>query len=745
MWQVETGDKFQKKKLYNNQRGEGKMKNYKKILSMVLGMCMITGSMSVAVSAEEVPEEEIIAEVDGSEAADEVVFEEMDVEIEEADPEEELVTIVDEEETDEVYATGTMAVAPGNGTVSGTPFVTGTAGSSSYRIPAMVTLSDGTIVAAADARWNSTYDGGGNDTLVARSTDNGSTWSYSFANYFGDNGNVYDGSSSTAFIDPALAVAADDTVYMMVNLYPYGIALNGSGNTAPSYLEAYNIDYNLILSKDGENYDYYLDNGVIYDSNDVAVEDIASVDGYFNEYNAAGEYVSNLFFEDSPYKVVPTSYLYFTSSTDGGVTWSEPNLIHYIKRDVENSCLVSPGRGTILSDGTIIFPEYGILGNFKEAGFIYSYNGGATWDRSYLNIEENASEAAVVELNASTLRYFYRNETAKICYADVNRDEEGYLWEDPVETSVSCNSNTQLSAIKITVGGVDYILVSNPSNESIGTTAADRINGQIVTFLADDMSVVNITNVPSLHSENTFMNSCLTQLSNGDIAILYEDEMSGWGTGQYCQMNFKTFTLAELGIGSASFLTGTPEEVNTDLSITQQPENVTAKLKESVTFTVVAENAETYQWQYTKNGKTWNKSTATGATTDTLSIKVSNTNSANQYRCKITGIDGTVAYTDTVSVYVLRAAAITSQPTSVSAKSGKTVTFTVEADYATAYQWYYSKNGGKNWYKSTAASATTSELSLKASSNNFGNSYRCKITGEDGSSIYSSTVTLTKA
>ena len=42
--------------------------------------------------------------------------------------------------------------------------------SNSYRIPSMVTLADGTIVAAADIRWNTTYDGGGLDTLVARST-----------------------------------------------------------------------------------------------------------------------------------------------------------------------------------------------------------------------------------------------------------------------------------------------------------------------------------------------------------------------------------------------------------------------------------------------------------------------------------------------------------------------------------------------------------------------------------------------
>ena len=101
--------------------------------------------------------------------------------------------------------------------------------SNSFRIPSMVTLKDGTIVASADIRWNTTYDGGGLDTLVARSLDGGVSWSYVTANYLGDNGNVYNGSSSTAFIDPCLTVAADgQTVYMLCDLYPYGIALNGS-------------------------------------------------------------------------------------------------------------------------------------------------------------------------------------------------------------------------------------------------------------------------------------------------------------------------------------------------------------------------------------------------------------------------------------------------------------------------------------------------------------------------------------
>ena len=52
---------------------------------------------------------------------------------------------------------------PAPGITLGEPFASGTGGSENFRIPAMVTLADGTLVAACDARWNHTGDGGGLD------------------------------------------------------------------------------------------------------------------------------------------------------------------------------------------------------------------------------------------------------------------------------------------------------------------------------------------------------------------------------------------------------------------------------------------------------------------------------------------------------------------------------------------------------------------------------------------------------
>ena len=98
----------------------------------------------------------------------------------------------------------TTGTRPEDGTTKEQPFWTGTGGSQKFRIPCLVTLDDGTLVAACDARWTTYADGGGLDTIVSYSKDNGATWNYTIANYLGDNGNVWNG-ASTAFIDPAWA------------------------------------------------------------------------------------------------------------------------------------------------------------------------------------------------------------------------------------------------------------------------------------------------------------------------------------------------------------------------------------------------------------------------------------------------------------------------------------------------------------------------------------------------------------
>ena len=56
-------------------------------------------------------------------------------------------------------------------------FVSGTDGYKSYRIPAIVTTTKGTLLAFCEGRKNNAADAGDIDLLLKRSTDGGRTWS----------------------------------------------------------------------------------------------------------------------------------------------------------------------------------------------------------------------------------------------------------------------------------------------------------------------------------------------------------------------------------------------------------------------------------------------------------------------------------------------------------------------------------------------------------------------------------------
>lgn len=447
---------------------------------------------------------------------------------------------------------------PEDGITFGCPFPRGTGGSNSFRIPALVTLGDGTLVAAADARWNTTYDGGGLDTVTAVSRDGGKTWHYQFANYLADNGDVYNGAGSTCFIDPALAVTAADTVYMLVDLYPYGVALNGSGNTVPVKTRAFDEKGRLLLSgNDHESYDFFLENREICRRNGEKVSGWR-VDDHFNLTGPEG-CVTNLFFADSPFKVVRTGFLYLTVSRDGGESWSAPRLLD-LKTEAEMACLVAPGRGLVTQDGTILFPVYSFRGdngpavNTQRLSFLSSRDG-EHWERSPEFDHNWASESAAVELQSGDIRFFFRNGTKRLCYVDYCRDSQS--WGSAVVTDMVTNSNCQLSAVSLsrTKEGCQIVLVSCPSgpneagsNDSRGEC---RVNGKIFVGLVEkDGTMTWKEPFRVTREEKQFLYSCLTELSDGTVALLYENLATAWGTGPDCYytMAFQTFTPGELGL-----------------------------------------------------------------------------------------------------------------------------------------------------------------------------------------------------
>lgn len=527
--------------------------------------------------------------------------------------------------------------------------------SQSYRIPSMVTLADGTIVAAADIRWNTTYDGGGLDTLVARSTDDGQTWSYTVANYLGDNGNEYN-YSSTTFIDPSLLVGADgQTVYMLTDLYAYGVALNGPWKTGTDPYFSYPIadtgfdaNGNLKLSSNNRSsFGYYLKDGKIYANGATQPEAGYSVDGYFNitytENNI--EKTSNLFFEDSPFQVAKTQFLYLTKSTDGGATWSEPTLLNLRKTPIgvyndEDALLVSPGNAITTSDGVMVYPVYSYAhtptsssasASEQHLGLIYSTDG-VNWERTanFTGLDFS-SEGSVIELENGNLRVFFRNTTGHLCYVDY--DLSAKAWGKYVDTEVPVNSNTQLSAITYseTVNGDQVVLISCPTGPNAAgsgdSNGAYRTNGKIHVFTVDSYGTMTLKNTVNLFdnlatsdlqgSDYTealgfFAYSSLTERADGSVALLYENNQFGWGAsgsngnGTYNPENVKTYyTITAKTFDKFELLYGNVSEelkvayeklMDTDLIADFEAEfetlssSVIADLQESVMLVDIAEH-----------------------------------------------------------------------------------------------------------------------------------------------------------
>ena len=86
--------------------------------------------------------------------------------------------------------------------------------------------------------------------------------------------------------------------------------------------------------------------------------------------------------------------------------------------------------------------------------------------------------------------------------------------------------------------------------------------------------------------------------------------------------------------------------------IETQPVDFVGDLGVTASFTVEAYNVKTngYQWQYTPNGTTWYTTTVEGNKTETISMEITSARYDYQYRCKITGLDNAVAYSNAAKI-----------------------------------------------------------------------------------------------
>ena len=468
-----------------------------------------------------------------------------------------------------------MALGADSGTSSGQPFVKEDTDSQYFRIPALITLDNGWIVAASDIRWRTSVDSPQNlDTIVSVSKDGGQTWDWEVVNYYDDMADNATGQGSASFIDPSILQAEDGTVHMVVDACPSYVGLMGgnrmgwnssgfddkgrllvtqgvSGGDASTavvdytyYADVNNAEAGVEQSVNGETITLYpickaeddSRSGVWVDAwlNLYVEEEDTIIPDLCLQLQSSSAVQSNLFYRNSEWKAYPVFYIMHRSATvtENGLEWSDPQFLDIKLAENEAFTGVCPGRGLSFQyEGKerLVFPLYDNATGKELASVIYSDDGGKTWIRGQHNDDLNGvgktSESQVVLLPDGTLRMYSRNTIGSINYADST--DGGATWGTcQKDTALAYTSNCMVSFINldgILVGPdntvyENLILTSYPKGSS-----GNRTDGVVRIGHVDENNTVQWLNDDTTRFSGGYSYSCLTQLPELDaFGLLYE-------------------------------------------------------------------------------------------------------------------------------------------------------------------------------------------------------------------------------
>ena len=434
---------------------------------------------------------------------------------------------------------GAVAAGPVN------PFETGVLSCERFRIPALLTLRDGSVLASADLRWNHGTDAPQNlDVAAAVSATGYDGWRLSVPCRLDDYADGASSKQSAAYIDSALLQSESGRVFLLCDLFLSGTgypnAQKGSG-----CVEAQGKRRIALAQRDSSDYRFYIADF------DGGFAPVKGLDGAATPYSVDREYrlykdgalctlaqkgedeqptgqtaAQTVFYAEADLHVFPTPFLCLRRSDDGGKTWSAPTLLNpMVKKDGEAFLGVCPGRGAAVAvDGheRLIFPVYSNEARKEHALTVYSDDGGETWHRGSdvknALLLQKTSESQLVALPDGTLRLFSRNGSHFVSFCDSadggvswTRARPDYALRGTKNCMVSCINTTK------TVDSRPVVLCS------MGSSVKGRADGVIRVGLIGDGNRIDWISVCPVNN-GFFAYSCLTELADGRIALLFEDE-----------------------------------------------------------------------------------------------------------------------------------------------------------------------------------------------------------------------------
>ena len=404
-------------------------------------------------------------------------------------------------------------------------FSQGLAGVENYRIPSLLTIGD-TTIASADARLEAPGDNPNHICRALRlSRDSGSTWTdvRLFCDYGGrgrDDG--------AAAIDGSLLYDEEtDTLFQLFSHTSRGI-----GAFTVSSRSGFD-DQGRKRLWDRDDREYYLGrDGRVYTPDGIPTN--YTVGSYGRLYKDGRDCGSICHGENRELRQADVSFLQLIESHDRGETWSEPVDLNFaVKAPWMRFVGAGPGTGIQLRKGLrkgrLLFPVYYHNQNkVASSGAIYSDDQGKTWvmggsandgrlfegsvidAQSAVQDRANLGECQIAEQSDGTLTIFLRNSFGKRTLCAYSRDG-GESWQDLQETDLP-DPQCQSHVLKMLREGQEILLFSNPADPNF------RVRGTVRASFDDGKTWP----VSRLIEPGEFGYSCMSQLPDGQIGILYE-------------------------------------------------------------------------------------------------------------------------------------------------------------------------------------------------------------------------------
>ncbi len=449
-------------------------------------------------------------------------------------------------------------------------FDTGYHGARSYRIPSLLTLDSGVILAGADQRVSIPNDAPNDINLVMRrSLDGGTTWE-EMRTLISLPGT---GALGASLIDSVLVQdRSTGRVICLVDQFPGGIgqpnATVGTGFDAQGRRVLHNRDGELfavepdgsVRTAAGEATDYR-----------IVVSDDDATGARAGDVLLAGRAVGSIYLahEQAPEGCLfqhRGSHLLMITSDDDGATWSEPlDITAQVKADW--MCFLGTGPGNAIQltapehAGRILAPVYysheaGGTGCLSCAA-IYSDDGGATWtlgtspndgrevlgavvsSRDLADERAGLYESVLVEGADGAVHVWARNQHPSGRVAHAVSHDGGVTWGEVDYDEQLPEIFSQPNAIAIT--GLERAASAGDGGGDGVTDGAKGTAGRGIVFAnASRMLPFRGCGVLRLSQDDGatwphnrvinprhYVYQCMAQLPSGDIALLWEREWQG--------------------------------------------------------------------------------------------------------------------------------------------------------------------------------------------------------------------------